>query len=111
MSGYATQNLSRQKVWAQNKNTTQRLTGASWECANGIGSQRSPRVLEYHPEVDVVATRRFTLRSITDIPAFDQHAALSRVPHTRMVIPSLRLCAALPRCQDRAARGIERAAG
>jgi hypothetical protein len=44
----------------------QRLKGGRCSSEASVGSQRSPRVLELHPQVDVAATRRFTLRSITD---------------------------------------------
>ena len=44
----------------------ERLKRGRWSAQTGVGSERSPRVLELHPQVDAAATRRFTLRLITD---------------------------------------------
>ena len=47
------------------------------ECGHGHGSRRSPRVLEFHPEVDAAVTRRFALRSEHMCFNVDQHAAIA----------------------------------
>jgi hypothetical protein len=52
------------------------LEGGRCNSEASVGSQRSPRVLELHPQVDVAATRRFTLRSIID-SRFDQYGEIS----------------------------------
>jgi len=40
-----------------------------------LESRRSPRVLDFHPEVDAVATQRFALR-FEHMFQVDQHAAI-----------------------------------